>query len=162
MVWHQWQHHPTISPFVIDGNTYYSYEYNSPWHHASHPSQDFNLLLRFFSPPLTSMAKNYSPWEFACFMWTCYLPVLPLTRSVLVIVCQWWSLWTGALYVLPLKRSLPLWTYNPSIVLLPVNLLWNCHLVQTICLWIGDLCHILLHRLPFYKLQGVNELNCLK
>lgn len=59
----------------------------------------------------------------------------PPNEKSLVIVYQWRSFWTCVLYVLPLKRSLPLWTCNSLIVLLPLNLLWSYHLVQAICQW---------------------------
>jgi hypothetical protein len=45
---------PTISPFVIEGNTPTSYT-NSPCDDAS--------LLRSYSPHLTSMEKGFSPYD---------------------------------------------------------------------------------------------------
>jgi hypothetical protein len=74
ILWHQWQHDPTISPFGIDGNTNIDVNTNNWWQHVDKALLFINSHLNHINvticPPLTSMEKGHSLLGVAPPAWT--------------------------------------------------------------------------------------------
>ena len=89
ILWHQWQHDPTISPFGIDGNTNIDVNTNHWWKHVDMAFLFINSHLNHInvtiSPPLKSMAKGSSLLGVAPPGWTPLGDVPPLWMPLIFL-----------------------------------------------------------------------------